>query len=482
MLPAPTTNLRAHGSALTSLLARATDAPAARAFATGLLGLVLVAAPAHGQSACTIDGPAVTCGESVELCGPTWGSQFEWTLPDGSTSSANCVTSPLAGTYTLRVFDAQLGRWVGPCTHVLAAGSPSALPAIDGPDSVCVGEGVGLCGPDGFEQYQWGGPNGLVGRSVCLLVGSPGVYTLRVRATDECWSETATWTLREGCVTPPPPPPPSGAACPRAASWWAASCRADVSRRPLGEKTFADIASCIEKESEFFAWQDAAPAFCSALRPHPSNLRTRAKKQVAAVFANVCAPGSGAANERGEPIGLDRATAVTLEEWNGTVGDWLVWADGELARLDHRNLEKHDVKRAYRRVIRTGWSLNHGYGVENGCLTFQKGEEADLDDRLEVELGTDEPVVEVAIEPNPVFATATVSFSLPEQATDVNVGVYDISGRLVKTVARGSFGAGFHTVAWDGSASDGTRAKSGVYFVIARAGGLSSRTQVAIVR
>jgi hypothetical protein len=61
--------------------------------------------------------------------------------------------------------------------------------------------------------------------------------------------------------------------------------------------------------------------------------------------------------------------------------------------------------------------------------------------------------------PNPFNATVRFSYGLSE-ASDVTIGVYDISGRLVTTLTNDKLMAGYHSVVWDGSAT-----ASGIYFV-----------------
>lgn len=60
--------------------------------------------------------------------------------------------------------------------------------------------------------------------------------------------------------------------------------------------------------------------------------------------------------------------------------------------------------------------------------------------------------------PNPFNPTTTIEFTLPRSA-HVDLGVYDVLGRLVTSLAAGEFPAGTHQVVWN---SDG--APSGVYF------------------
>jgi hypothetical protein len=74
-----------------------------------------------------------------------------------------------------------------------------------------------------------------------------------------------------------------------------------------------------------------------------------------------------------------------------------------------------------------------------------------------------------AIAPNPSRGAATVGFSLP-RADRVHVGIVDVQGRAVATLADRSFGAGRHELRWNGT-RDGAPAPAGLYFVVVRAAG-----------
>jgi len=66
--------------------------------------------------------------------------------------------------------------------------------------------------------------------------------------------------------------------------------------------------------------------------------------------------------------------------------------------------------------------------------------------------------------PNPVHSAAAtlIRFALPE-ARDVRLEVFDVTGRVVKTLAQGSMGPGLHSLSWNGTAESGSRLPSGVY-------------------
>ena len=65
--------------------------------------------------------------------------------------------------------------------------------------------------------------------------------------------------------------------------------------------------------------------------------------------------------------------------------------------------------------------------------------------------------------PNPFVRGTSISFSLPA-ATDVKLRIYDVQGRLVRTLVQGSQPAGRHVVAWDGADESGQSVASGMYF------------------
>lgn len=65
--------------------------------------------------------------------------------------------------------------------------------------------------------------------------------------------------------------------------------------------------------------------------------------------------------------------------------------------------------------------------------------------------------------PNPFNPTTTIGFRLPSRQ-EVQVTVYDLMGRQVKTLANDLYSAGEHSVKWHGINSAGQQVASGVYF------------------
>jgi hypothetical protein len=65
--------------------------------------------------------------------------------------------------------------------------------------------------------------------------------------------------------------------------------------------------------------------------------------------------------------------------------------------------------------------------------------------------------------PNPFRPDTEIAWSIPASG-DVNLAVYDVSGRAVRRLAEGRWPAGRHTVTWDGADSSGRRVAAGIYF------------------
>jgi FlgD Ig-like domain/Protein of unknown function (DUF1565) len=70
----------------------------------------------------------------------------------------------------------------------------------------------------------------------------------------------------------------------------------------------------------------------------------------------------------------------------------------------------------------------------------------------------------IAIVPNPFNPSTTVHYSVAAPA-QIEIGVYDVGGRLVRTLVSGPKPAANHQVVWDGTNEVGEAVASGVYFV-----------------
>lgn len=84
--------------------------------------------------------------------------------------------------------------------------------------------------------------------------------------------------------------------------------------------------------------------------------------------------------------------------------------------------------------------------------------------------------------PNPLNPGTSIAFGLPEGADNVNLSVFDVSGRLVRTLVSGAFPAGRHSVHWDGRDASGAAVASGVYFYRLEAPGFQAQGKSVVLR
>jgi len=83
--------------------------------------------------------------------------------------------------------------------------------------------------------------------------------------------------------------------------------------------------------------------------------------------------------------------------------------------------------------------------------------------------------------PNPVINGTELAFQL-EKPSQASLRVYDLTGKLVRTVVTGSLDAGPHTARWDARDESGKPVTSGVYFYRLESGGLTATKQLVVTR
>jgi hypothetical protein len=66
--------------------------------------------------------------------------------------------------------------------------------------------------------------------------------------------------------------------------------------------------------------------------------------------------------------------------------------------------------------------------------------------------------------PNPFNPKTRIHFDVPAGGGDVSIKIYDVEGRLVRTLVSGEQFPGRWSTTWEGNDDGGTRVASGVYF------------------
>lgn len=84
-------------------------------------------------------------------------------------------------------------------------------------------------------------------------------------------------------------------------------------------------------------------------------------------------------------------------------------------------------------------------------------------------------------EPNPFTGTTAVKFDLPE-AVRVKIEIFDVNGRLVRTLVNRTLDARHHSIPWDGTDDRGRAVEPGVYYYRIQAGQWNATKAMVLVK
>lgn len=83
--------------------------------------------------------------------------------------------------------------------------------------------------------------------------------------------------------------------------------------------------------------------------------------------------------------------------------------------------------------------------------------------------------------PNPFNPNTTIRFDLPEESR-VSIRIYDILGRLIRTLTDENYRAGTHDISWRGEDENGAKMGSGCYFIDMTAGGFRQVNKAILLK
>jgi hypothetical protein len=85
--------------------------------------------------------------------------------------------------------------------------------------------------------------------------------------------------------------------------------------------------------------------------------------------------------------------------------------------------------------------------------------------------------------PNPFMTRTTIAYVIPQgQQVPVFIGVYDLNGRLVKTLVHETKSAGQYSIVWDGTTDSGSLSLAGVYFAKFNAGSFQRTSKLVMLK
>jgi hypothetical protein len=201
-------------------------------------------------------------------------------------------------------------------------------------------------------------------------------------------------------------------------------------------------------------WTSTSVTLGSSVAVHPSLVDNAftGTQSLNSVFSTTLGPNSTQLFESSIGPGDPHASGVIVEPPGGGShrpdGGRFAFVSGRPYRMDHADLRSNVVT-----------ILEDFFGEPYAPPVVDSPVEVATAGRFALE----------AARPNPFRDGTRIAFELPA-AGDVDLAIYDVTGRLVRTLATGPHPAGARTVTWDGADESGRRAAAGVYFVRLRAG------------
>jgi hypothetical protein len=127
-------------------------------------------------------------------------------------------------------------------------------------------------------------------------------------------------------------------------------------------------------------------------------------------------------------------------------------------------------------VAQTGglWPISGADVARTGCLTVDAATPVSDRAPAALTLGGNYP--------NPFNPRTTIHFRVEADAARASLRIYDVAGRLVRTLLDGAVGAGDHRIVWQGRDDRGGEVASGVYFYRLEVDGASWSRSMVLVR
>ncbi|NNE10484.1 MAG: hypothetical protein HKN20_18125, partial [Gemmatimonadetes bacterium] len=281
--------------------------------------------------------------------------------------------------------------------------------------------------------------------------------------------------------------------CPRSKGFWGRQAlqRGNGSTK-FNQAAMDQIAACVDDVSEFFDWGDSdfGEFQVTVLPSNPMDARKNAKRQYAAALANFCTGAIGLIANNGAEIGLSLSAPVSCSGVAATnVGELFAEADAALAALEGQDLSDPAVKDAYNDIKNCLDDVNNGIGIGPVCTDITSGA---------LEIYTDEDLLAIATDvedaniptrvavfparPSPFKSSTLFSYAIPTGGAFVELEVFNLAGRRVRTLQSSTMPAGIHQVTWDGKNQAGVSVPASVYFFRANIGGEAHITRVVRMR
>ncbi len=126
-------------------------------------------------------------------------------------------------------------------------------------------------------------------------------------------------------------------------------------------------------------------------------------------------------------------------------------------------------------------------GIDTWLIKLGHCGESDNDNNAPVDFSQNNTLISktsapsLAVYPNPVSSSTTISFTL-QQSQKVSIHVFDVSGRLIKNLADEPMQAGVHQLTWNATDESGTAVAKGLYIVKLQSGDDVQTKKISVIR
>jgi hypothetical protein len=83
--------------------------------------------------------------------------------------------------------------------------------------------------------------------------------------------------------------------------------------------------------------------------------------------------------------------------------------------------------------------------------------------------------------PNPFNPTTQIKYALPEDAL-VSISIYDVTGRMVKSLINMNQSTGYHSLRWDATNYSGEAVSAGMYIYTIQAGQYRATKKMVLLK
>jgi len=279
-----------------------------------------------------------------------------------------------------------------------------------------------------------------------------------------------------------------GGSCPRTVGFWGQQCAQKTGGSTKFNLTqMTAIAGCVDSHADVFSWSDKFAGFCAIINPdRPMNCKKQALRQFAGLLANTCSGELGFKTSTGDSIHMalgDPNPCKTAFPNASTLGDLIDQIDDALVALQNSNADPQDPR--YCAIVDCTDGINNGRGIpldptcaEQVSAPTRLGGAGELQTNG-TSLGVDAAGSGISVlelyrpTPNPFSNTTSFAYQVSGSvAQRVQIGIYNVAGRLIRSLVDETKAPGQYQTVWNGTDMGGASVTHGVYFIRAYVGGV----------